>query len=111
MLMPRPTDASNAFELVTTAVNFFENEDQRRGALEEIINALVGIDGMWPGEIGAEAKPDGLWLEGSFAYLVFLLKNEPGLGGDPFLQGLATYGKIVKQVLFLTSHFPITTLC
>jgi hypothetical protein len=105
-LMPHPTCTGGAHDLVITATNFFGDEDQRRDALKRIINTLVGKEGKFPGEVGKEAKPDGLWVEGPFAYLVFELKNEPGLGGDPFLQGLATYGKIVKQdeVSFLTSR-------
>jgi len=40
---------------------------------------------------------DRVWFEGFFVYLIFELKNEPGLGGDPFLHSLAVYSKIIRQ--------------
>jgi len=47
--------------------------------------------------VDGPVNPGGVLFEGTFAYLVFELKNEPGLGGDPFLQSLAVYNKIIKR--------------
>ena len=38
-----------------------------------------------------------IWLEKPFAYLMVELKNEPGFAGDPFLQSLVSYGKLLVQ--------------
>jgi hypothetical protein len=43
------------------------------------------------------ATPHGVWIEEPFAYLTVELKDGLGLGGEPFPQGLATYGKILAQ--------------
>lgn len=42
-------------------------------------------------------KPDGVWFEGPFVYLISQLKNESGPEGDPFLHSLTVYNKIVEQ--------------
>ncbi|KAF9644456.1 hypothetical protein BDM02DRAFT_947327 [Thelephora ganbajun] len=89
---------NSAFELVATATDFFDDESKREAALKPILRGLFAGQNEWqkPTTDGA-AKPDGVWLEGSFAYLIVELRNEPGLEGDPFLQGLAVYSKIVTQ--------------
>ena len=43
------------------------------------------------------AKQYAVWCEGPFAYLILEIKNELGLSGDPFLQGLVAYSKITGQ--------------
>jgi hypothetical protein len=65
-LVPRTACTRGAHDLIITATNFFGDEDQGRDALEHIINTLVGEEGNFPGEVGKEAKPDDLWVEGPF---------------------------------------------
>lgn len=88
---------SHAFDLVANAAEFYSEEDVREHALRTTIKNLLR-ESQWQVlmTVGS-GKPDSVWLEGFFAYLIFQLKNEPGLGGDPFLQSLAVYSKIINQ--------------
>jgi hypothetical protein len=87
-----------AFDFVTTGADFFDDEERRAKDLQKLLKDLLGHHLQWQKSIAdGKAKPDGVWFEGLFAYLIFEMKNEPGLGGDPFLQSLAVYSKIVQQ--------------
>ena len=88
----------SVFDLIVTSAGFFPDEKAREIGLKTVLkNLLVGRD-EWQQSIAEEgSKSDGVWLEGPFVYLIFELKNEPGLGGDPFLQGLGVYGKITAH--------------
>ena len=95
---PDKTILDRAFEFVATVTQFFEDEKQREKALRPIIKSLLPGDSKWQEQVAdGAAIPDGVWLSNTFAYLIFELKNEPGLSGDPFLQGLIVYSKIVAQ--------------
>ncbi|KAF9644455.1 hypothetical protein BDM02DRAFT_3212847 [Thelephora ganbajun] len=103
------------FELVVTATDFFDDESKREAALKPILRGLLGGQSEWQKSIAdGAAKPDGVWLESSLVYLIVELKNEPGLEGDPFLQGLAVYGKIITQdkyaKFFKRSNLPVILL-
>jgi len=92
-----------AYDLVTHSANFFNEESDRERSLQHTLPPLLVGRNEWQRlTTDKEAKLGGVWLEGCFAYLIVELKNELGLGGDPFLQGLITYGKIItqKEVLF-----------
>ena len=92
-----------AFDFVTAGAEFFDDEANRGKVLQNLLKNLLERDAQWQKPIEDwTAKPYGAWFEGLFAYLIFEMKNEPGLGGDPFLQALAVYSKIVQQkkVLF-----------
>ena len=91
---------TSAFDFVTTGAEFFDDEKHRAKNLRKTLKDLLGDNAEWEKMMAdGNAKPDGVWVEGphDFAYLVFEIKNEPGLGGDPFLKSLAVYGKIVEQ--------------
>ena len=97
---PNSKMLDRVFDLIVISAGFFVDEKTREVGLKTILkNLLVGRN-EWQQSITEEGskksstKPDGVWLEGPFVYLIFELKNEPGLGGDPFLQGLGVYGKI-----------------
>jgi len=95
---PDSVDINNAFVFTENAVEFFTDESKREAALRPILGELLPGKNQWQMPTsGGSARPDGVWLEGSFAYLVAEVKNEPGLGGDPFLQGLLAYSKILAQ--------------
>ena len=96
-LTPSPKSVDHAFDLVTTATNFFEKEEERGRSLRKHLDPLVGNVSWGASIAGGTTTPDGVCLEGPFAYLIFELKNEPGLGGDPFLQSLIVYGKNIEQ--------------
>jgi hypothetical protein len=78
--------------------------------LRLILEELIPGNIVWEEPIGDRTgEPYGVWLEGMFTPLIVVLKKEQGLGGDPFLQGLLTYGKVATQesVCYLLS--PIKT--
>jgi len=91
VFVPDQLHVKHAFGLVTTAASFFETEDERKWSLQPYLDALLAS--CETQIVGGH----GVWLEGPFAYLIFGLKNEQGLGGDPFLQSLTVYSKIIQQ--------------
>ena len=94
---PSQRQMQHAFGLVTTAASFFETEDERKWSLQQYLDLLLG-NASWGAPIaGGAIILDGVCLEGPFAYLIFGSKNEQGLGGDPFLQSLIAYSKIIEQ--------------
>ena len=52
------------------------------------------------------AKPGGVWLEDFFVFLVVKMENESALGGDPFLQSLIVYSKVISQEKAIPPSFP-----
>ena len=109
-----------AFNLVTRATDFFDNEAIRQDMLQDSLKELLGASSDWPVRIGGSwgleflrrawtegwgAEQDGVWFKGRFACVILALKNEPGLDGDPFLQSLAAYGNVIAQQE-VSSSFP-----
>lgn len=95
---PIPSIVDRAFHFISTSTDFFDKEATRGSELQKILGQLLLGDSKWQQTIpSGTAKPDGVWQEGSFAYMIFELMNEPGLGGDPSLQCLAVYSKIIQQ--------------
>ncbi|KAF9782056.1 hypothetical protein BJ322DRAFT_1212559 [Thelephora terrestris] len=113
-LTPTFVYVNAAFKLVTAATGFFDNEAERGKEIEQILPAFFGQNVKWGTPIAdGKAKPDGVLFEGPYACLIFELKNEPGLGGDPFLQSLVVYEKVIKhQYSGFTSrsNFPVVLL-
>ena len=97
-LTPLETTIPHAYDLVSRSAEFFDEEDVRELTLQDTLEALLPGSNRWQRPmINGAVKPGRVWFEGPFVYLIFELKNEPGLGGDPFLQSLAVYSKIIKQ--------------
>ena len=95
---PHSATADHTFNLIEHAADFFDDEGGREKALRPILEKLLVGQSQWQTPIsGGSPKPDGVWLEEFFIYLIVEIKNEPGLGGDPFLQGLVAYSKIIAQ--------------
>ena len=97
------TTLDHAFNLITSSTDFFADEDLREESLKVSLGELLQGHKVWRRTTpGKTAQPYGVWLQGSFAYIVVELKNESGLGGDPFLQSLVSYGKLAakEEVLF-----------
>ena len=92
----------DTYALVTGSTDFFRDEAVREVFLKFALPGLVGRNEWQQRTSDKKANLGGVWLEGNFAYLIVESKNEQGLGGDPFLQGLVRYGKIIaqKEVLF-----------
>ena len=97
-ITPHPTVVELAFHLITTTTKFFSDENFREEALWPILEGVLGTKGRWQTALSnGSTKLDTVWLEGLFACLIVEMKNEPGLGGDPFLQGLVVYSKFIAQ--------------
>jgi len=97
-LTPQKANISHAFELVSRSAGFFHIEDRREENLRETLKNLLPGESKWKEKMaGGAIIPDGVWFEGSAVYMIFELKNEPGLGGDPSLQCLAVYSRIIQQ--------------
>ncbi|KAF9644443.1 hypothetical protein BDM02DRAFT_3190581 [Thelephora ganbajun] len=92
---PDRVTLNSAFELVAIATDFFDEEGKREEALKPILQELLA--GKNQPTADNAPKPDGVWFEGPFACLITQLKDDPGHGGDPFLQGLLVYGKTITQ--------------
>ena len=100
------TPNSSFLELARTfvygAAKFFQDEGAREQSLHDNLEGLLGSTASWRMSIARRStKPDAVWYEKSLAYLIAEIKNEQGLGGDPFLQSLVVYKKITggKKVL------------
>ena len=102
LLTPDPDILEDAFRLVSISTDTFDDEKQREAALKPILQTLLSGRAF-----GGSAVSDATWLEGPFTYLIFELKNEEGLRGDPFLQGLLAYGKVVAQPTVCSLSFLI----
>ena len=95
---PNLETLNRAFEFITSSTDFFSDEDKREVALKLILGGILQGTNKWQRPTpGKTAQPDAIWLEEPFAYLILELKNEPGLAGDPFLQTLISYGKLLVQ--------------
>ena len=110
---PDPTTLNRAFSLIVGATDFFVDESKREASLKPVLQGLLMGQNKWREQSADQTtKSCGVWLEDHFGYLIVTLKNEPGLGGDPFLQGLLMYGKIITQEKVqyrpLFNNFPCT---
>jgi hypothetical protein len=107
-LAPDSVGVSRAFAFIASAAGFFDDEDERRAELQPMLEDLLKGWGQWQVSIvDGSAKPDGVWLEGIFAYLIVEITGEPGLGGDPFLRSLVVYSKVIAQQKVLSSPCPL----
>ena len=98
LFTPNHEILKHAYHLVTGSADFYPEEALREAFLKGVLqNLLSGRSGWQEQTSNKKAKPDGVWREGGLAYLIVELKNEQGLGGDPFLQSLVAYGKTIAQ--------------
>ena len=103
---PDPETLGFALKLVEISTHFFDDEKNRESALRPILEALLPGSVKWQeSTVDKKAKPDGAWFKGIFTYLIAEIKNEAGLRGDPSLQGIVTYGKIIGQDTVRSSSF------
>ena len=112
---PDSTTLNCAFSLIVGATDFFVDEGKREANLKPNLRELLMGQNEWQEQSADQTtKSCGVWLEDHFGYLIVTLKNEPGLGGDPFLQGLLMYSMIITQEEVwdypLFNNFPRTEL-
>ena len=97
-ITPNSTDAERAFNLIEHAGKKNGDRSEREMVLQFALERLLVGKSQWQVPISdGSATPHGVWLEGSLAYLLVEMKDEPGPWGDPLLQGLVTCGKILAQ--------------
>ncbi|KAF8318035.1 uncharacterized protein EI90DRAFT_3084491 [Cantharellus anzutake] len=113
--IPDRAVALATFSLIELSAGFYEDEIQREADLRILLKSLISGTSKWQTKIeDGSARPDGVWLLEGLAYLIVEIKNESGLGGDPFLQGLITYSKILAQekysVFIGQSNLPVVLL-
>ena len=95
---PNSADVDHAFDLIENAASSFDEEGEREAGLRSILGGLLVGKRQWQVPIAdGMTKSYGVRLGKSLAYLIVEAKNELGSGGDPFLQGLLTYSKILAQ--------------
>jgi hypothetical protein len=96
---------ADAIKFVETAAKFFDAENIRESRIHPILESLLGSKGNWQQPTNSRsAKPDVVWSEEGFACLIAEIKNEQGLGGDPFLQSLVVYRKFIGEQKVPTPH-------
>ena len=94
----RPNRPWNSSDLIIAATAFYTDEAQREQALRGPLTSLLHGGSEWQTPINnGTANPDAVWLEGPFTCLILGLRNESGVGGDPFLQNLVVFGKVINQ--------------
>ena len=105
---PDAVTLETAFQFITASTGFYADEKVREVILQPLLKALLPGDIKWQHKtVDGTVIADGAWFEGEFAYMILEMKNEQGLGGDPCVQGLVTYGKIIAQEKVCPLLFPI----
>ena len=79
----------------------FKKESLQEGELKQIINMLIGEDGIWQVSLeGGIATPDAVWVDvvmGVILRATLELKNIDGVGGNASLQANLLFTKTVTQ--------------
>ncbi|KAF8956121.1 hypothetical protein BDZ97DRAFT_1672053 [Flammula alnicola] len=92
-------DVTHATDYLNLAMKIYDNETARESAIQESVDAAVGLDGGWNVELNwaDDIEPDCCWWHEGFLIMVLELKNVVGLDGNPLLQAIVDYGKIISQ--------------
>ncbi|KAF4564449.1 hypothetical protein EYR36_002383 [Pleurotus pulmonarius] len=96
-----PQDIAYASSFLGATVQFYDDEAQHRTAIKPQVDNLMGTAGIWATKLEwlNNIEPDAIWWQeqGKFATGILELKNVHGVSGDPFVQSLADYSKIVAN--------------
>ena len=94
-----PRDVQCATDYIKRAIEFYPDEAARENAIKGIFDAGVGQGGDWDTRLNwADGiKPDCCWWYKEFLTMVLELKNMLGLDGNPMLQAIIDYSKIVSH--------------
>ena len=92
-------DVKYATDYLKQAIKFYADEQTREEAIKETVDVAVGQDGDWGTQLNwADGiKPACCWWHEEFLTMVLELKNILGLAGNPTLQAIIDYSKIVSQ--------------
>ncbi|RXW13108.1 hypothetical protein EST38_g12746 [Candolleomyces aberdarensis] len=94
-----------AGSLLSKLIGFCKDENERRSLIKSDIDSLVGEPGQWETSIpGAKSKPDAVWWHGDFPCTVLRLKNLSGVGGNPVIQGMIDFSKIISSKKLQAVH-------
>ncbi|KAF8963415.1 hypothetical protein BDZ97DRAFT_2059090 [Flammula alnicola] len=93
-------DIERAAKYLQCGVAFYQNDALRQMVIKELIDEAIGEKGDW-------------WYD-TFLILVLELKNTLGLSGDPLLQAVIDYSKVVSREKYKRfrghCNFPIVLL-
>ncbi|KAG5649767.1 hypothetical protein H0H81_002109 [Sphagnurus paluster] len=109
-------DIANAADYLDRATKTYDDEAAREKAIQDCIDIAVGQRGEWNAKLEwADAiKPRCAWWHKLFLMIVLELKNIKGLSGNPSLQSLVDYGKIISHMKYQQyqqyTNFPVVLL-
>ena len=90
--------AATACQFVMSSAGSHRSEAEREVALRSVLRSLISGNVVWQEKLdNGSDQPDRVWVEEHFAYIIIEIKNESGSAGDPILQGLTVYSKILAQ--------------
>lgn len=91
-------DVSNASYFLGATAMSCHDEGSRQDAIPQLVDRLIGEPGRrWQEVDWVGSQPAATWWQGEFPIAILELKNAPGIGGDPFVQSLADYCRIVSD--------------
>ena len=92
-------DVKHATDYLNLAIKIYDDEAARESAVKESINTAVGQDGSWNTKLdwAGGIKPGCCWWYNEFIITLLEVKNVVGLAGNPILQAIVDYGKIISQ--------------
>jgi len=92
-------DVMHAADYLNQAIRFYSDETDREKALKGLLDIAVGQGGSWNTQLNwaDSIKPDCCWWHKEFLIMVLELKNTVGLAGNPVLQAIVDYSKIISQ--------------
>ncbi|KAJ2935845.1 hypothetical protein H1R20_g1250, partial [Candolleomyces eurysporus] len=94
-----------AGSLLSNLIGFCKDENERRNLIKSDMENLLGEPGQWETSIpGAKIKPDAVWWHGDFPCTVLRLKNLSGVGGNPVIQGMVDFSKIISSEKLQAVH-------
>ena len=92
-------DVMHAADYLNQAIGFYSDETGREKALKGLVDIAVDQGGSWNTQLkwADGIKPDCCWWHKEFLITVLELKNTVGLAGNPALQAIVDYSKIISQ--------------
>lgn len=106
-------DVEHAASYLKTAIEFYPDDSSRQMAIQEIVDVAVGQGGSWLNtwfSCADRIQPNCSWRHEEFLVMTLELKNVIGLAGNPILQAIVDYSKVVSQLKVrhpLSAHLDI----
>ncbi|KAG5651027.1 hypothetical protein H0H81_010155 [Sphagnurus paluster] len=92
-------DITNATEYLDAASRTYRDENIRERVIKQNVNVAIGRHGSWNLKLdwADGIKASCCWWHEDFLVMVMELKNTVGLDGNPLVQAIADYAKIISQ--------------